>query len=319
MGAFGRIKIFLLDSALWLFWFPFRGVARFLPAKLLYCIAVLCSYGLYYGSAKIRALTYRELKNCLGDQLGERELRKAVRRSFEMDMKRRCEELMLGRLTKGAVEKMVAIEGLEHIDAALAKGKGVIILLSHFGSYLMVLPALGFRGYRINQIGGSPDLKHHRPIHRRIFESREKECSRLPVQFMRSDSDVRAVVRALQKNELVAIAFDGRAGKDWVKTKFLGRTAYVGQGPVRFAAITGAAILPTFIVRNKDNSHKLIIEKPFELEGFDDKATFISVNIQKLATIFAEYIRKYPCHFGTILSIHRRRADSNIAEKPFIT
>ncbi len=214
---------------------------------------------------------------------------------------------------------MITIEGREHIESALAKGKGAIILLSHFGSYLMVLPALGFSGYRINQIGGSPDLRHHRQIHKRIFESREKECSSLPVNFMRSDTDVKAVIRALQRNELVAIAFDGREGKDWVEVPFLGRTAYVGQGPVRFAAMTGAAILPTFIVRNKDNSQRLIIEKPFDLERFDDKSRTVAVNLQKISAIFANYIQKYPSHFGMILSIHRHRAHSKKAEQPFIS
>ncbi len=98
MGAFGRVKNFFIDSLLWFFWFPCRRVAQLLPTKVLYSIALLSSYCLYYGSAKVRALTYHELRNCLGDHLSEQELRRAVRQSFEMDMKRRCDELILGRI-----------------------------------------------------------------------------------------------------------------------------------------------------------------------------------------------------------------------------
>lgn len=313
-----RLKLLAIDFTLWLFWFPIRKIIQFLPLNVTYFLASVSASCFYILAGSIRRRTYEELKMCLGNYYTEKDIRRINRRSFEMDIKRRFEELILGKFTKDTVEKMLSIEGLEHLEHALSKGKGVIILLSHFGSFLMVLPAIGFKGYKINQIGGPPMLKHHRSIHKRIFRLREREYSVLPVTFLRSDKAIKSVVNALKRNELVAIAFDGREGNSWIQVRFFDRTAYFAPGPVKLATITGATILPTFIVRQKNNTHKLVIEEPFELEHYEGKEQTIAINIQRLAKIFEGYILRYPCHFGIILSILRDRANKGIVSKPLL-
>jgi len=47
---------------------------------------------------------------------------------------------------------------------------------------------------------------------------------------------------------------------------FFGRKAATATGPVILAMRTGAAILPCFIIRQPDDTHKIIFEPPFELE-----------------------------------------------------
>jgi KDO2-lipid IV(A) lauroyltransferase len=304
----------VIDSALWFFWFPLRKVVQFIPLKATYFLAHVCAQVLYLLAGKIRRRTSEELKRCLGKYYKEKEIRRITRRSFEMDVKRRFEELFLGNLTKETIEKMVSIEGLKNLEKTLVKNRGAIILLSHFGSFFLPLLALGFKGYKINQLGGPPILKNHRSIHRRIFEVRKDYYRTLPVTFIRTDKSILQAVKALKNNEIVAIAFDGREGRKWSRIKMFNREAIVSPGPIRIAMKTGAAIIPTFIIRNNNNTHRLIFESPFELDYHNDEEKMLTINLQRLAEIFEDYIKKYPCHYGMILEIMKERAQKGIIE-----
>ena len=84
---------------------------------------------------------------------------------------------------------------------------------------------------------------------------------------------------------------------------FFGKRAYTPAGPVALARASGAPIIPAFIVRQKDDSHKLIIENPVELVDTGDKEKDAVVNTQRWSDIVESYIRKYP---GQWVWMHRR-------------
>jgi len=111
----------------------------------------------------------------------------------------------MGQLAKEDLERMVRIEGKENIDNALELGKGVIIQVSHFGSFILMLPVLGFAGYRINQLAGYPQLKHHSPIHKYVFNANVRENESLPITFLHVDKSIRPVINALKRNSSVNV------------------------------------------------------------------------------------------------------------------
>jgi KDO2-lipid IV(A) lauroyltransferase len=92
-------------------------------------------------------------------------------------------------------------------------------------------------------------------------------------------------------------------GTGGVFVDFFGRKAATATGPVVLAQRTKAALLPCFIIRQKDDTHRIIFEKPLDLvEGKDAEET-ITINIQRLTNIIETYIRKYPAEWSWI---HRR-------------
>ena len=110
-------------------------------------------------------------------------------------------------------------------------------------------------------------------------------------------------IRSLRNNELVFIPIDQNFGTAGVFVDFFGRKAATATGPVILAQRTQAALLPCFIVRQEDNTHRIIFEPILELkEGRDPKETIV-INIQALTDIIESYIRKYPAQWGWI---HRR-------------
>ena len=64
-----------------------------------------------------------------------------------------CEEaeaFFYPSLTGDGVERFVSVEGREHLDAALAGGRGAIVFSSHYGSMCLAMIALAHLGYRVN-------------------------------------------------------------------------------------------------------------------------------------------------------------------------
>lgn len=57
------------------------------------------------------------------------------------------------------IARSVEITGLEHLDAALSTGNGVIAISAHLGNFLILGPALGLAGYPYNVVVKDPPDK----------------------------------------------------------------------------------------------------------------------------------------------------------------
>jgi len=75
---------------------------------------------------------------------------------------------------------------------------------------------------------------------------------------------------------------------------FFGRPAFTPRGPVSIALKTGCDIIPTFMIRQKDNRHRMIVEKPIDLKITGDTEKDIRYNTETFTKIIESYIRKYP-------------------------
>jgi KDO2-lipid IV(A) lauroyltransferase len=114
---------------------------------------------------------------------------------------------------------------------------------------------------------------------------------------------VDASIRSLRNNELVFIPIDQNFGSGGVFVDFFGRKAATATGPIVMAKRTGAMIIPCFIIRQKDDSHKIIFEPPLDLEEDKNDKDNVLKNIQRLTSVIETYIRKYPAEWSWI---HRR-------------
>ena len=124
-----------------------------------------------------------------------------------------------------------------------------------------------------------------------IYSSPRKEC-------------ISQTLSALRANELIFFPMDQNFGTGGIFVDFFGMKAATATGPVIFARRTKASILPIFIIRNKkDNSSKIIIEAPLDIEELSDNKEAIQRTVQKITNIIEGYIRKYPEQWGWI---HRR-------------
>lgn len=227
-----------------------------------------------------------------------------IKKTFKQHYCRHVETLFLGALTKDRLDKLASATGTEHIDKALAEGRGVILLLSHFGSFLLPLPYLGFRGYSVCQITGRQnheDVINERiwtpAVNKEIWRWRKREADKLPVRFIEVGTFLRPAYKALNENKIIAIAFDGRESSKWEQVPFLGDKEFFSPGPFELARRTGATIIPTFVLKEQGGRHKIVFEKAFSMSMEADVKRANAQDTTNYAAIFAEYIQQRPCHF----------------------
>lgn len=183
------------------------------------------------------------------------------------------------------------IVGREHLDAAAAKGKGVLLLTAHFTT----LEICG-RMFSDEIAMGGLYRKPDNPV-----IARQMELGRLKKLVPAIDmGDLRGLIRALKEGHSIWYAPDqSRRSKFSMILPFFGVPAQTNTATSRLAEMTGAAVIPFFGVRKPDGTYLLDILP--QLENFptkDPNADAIRTN-----QLMEEYIRKSPEQY---FWIHRR-------------
>jgi len=296
-----------------LFLYSARVVLPYVPLRALYLLGDFA--GKLLAGEKIQIMK-EDIRMLLGDVSGA-ELQSIVERAMRNFRKDLFEIWSFPKLTQKKINKMSFFSGIEHLDNAMRKGKGVILCITHFGSWKMVLPALGYNGYKVNQVAANPKVfvrNEEMCSHNKIMEL-ELECeASLPAEFFYVDAkkSVRRIYRALEHNEIVVIALDGVIGGSRMAVPFLNGEILLSTGAAALSYTTGAPSLPIFIVREKNNRHKMIIHGPIEFDRGIGKEEYIRKWIWAFALIFEEYVRKHPDHYARFLYTIRKYPVSEV-------
>ena len=197
------------------------------------------------------------------------------------------------------IKRRVEIIGKENLDTALSKGRGAILVSAHFGNFPLMLSRIRLEGYETSGI--------MRPMRdsrvEKFFMAKRTKFGIKTIYNQPRRACVETTLKTLRNNELVFIPIDQNFGTGGVFVDFFGKKAATAAGPVVLALRTKADIIPCFIVRQKDDTHKIIFEKPLILEEGESYQETIRLNIQRLTNIIESYIRRYPAEWGWI---HRR-------------
>ncbi|MGB5717256.1 MAG: lipid A biosynthesis lauroyl acyltransferase, partial [Gammaproteobacteria bacterium] len=152
---------------------------------------------------------------------------------------------------------MGEVQGLEHVEAAQAQGKGVLLLSGHFCSVDFAGRVL-LRRYPV--CFTYQELRN--PLSNHILTAaRNKYAHRLIHRH-----DIRGFIKALKDGEVVWYAPDqSQARKNSVFAPFFGIQANTLTATTKLAKITGAAVLPFEIKRLPDDrGYALTIQPPLE-------------------------------------------------------
>ena len=158
------------------------------------------------------------------------------------------------------LEKITRLEGTEHLDAAYARGKGVLLLGGHFTTNEIAAAVLPRSGHPVSIMYKAPknELMHALALGRRSGRGG---------QMIPADRLV-DMVGALKKGAIVLYAPDQRYDqRDSVTVPLFGVPALSNPGASVVARYTGCAVLPFFPLRLPDGTgYVMTIGAP--LEGF---------------------------------------------------
>jgi len=273
-------------------------IIKAIPGSQVYGFARRLAFIGYRLVRKPRKIALESLSLAFGKEKSSREIENIARDCF-VDMAKSGVELVYLMDRPQLLKKRVKLEGRENLDKALAKGKGVILVSAHFGNFPLMMGKLSLEGYKIAGI--------MRPMRdarvEKIFLAKRNRLGVKTVYSQPRKTCVEDSIRSLRNNELLFIPIDQNFGTGGIFVNFFGRQAATATGPIVLAQRTKAVVLPCFIVRQEDDTHKVVFEPPLILrEGETDQET-VGINIQKLTDIIESYIRRYPAQWGWM---HRR-------------
>ncbi len=245
---------------------------------------------------KEREKTLTHLKIALGREKSEREIKKIAINLFSNLGKNAIEWLNFPKINKDWFERYVEPEGLVHIREAHKRGKGVIILASHFGNWELMAAYLAHIGCRGAMIVRRIYIEQFNQL---IVNMRKNKGH----DVIYRDESPKKVLRVLKNNSYLGILADQDIDSvEGVFVDFFGKPAYTPVAPVKLAIKTGAALIPAFLIR-EDGKFRFMVEKEVSLDISGDRERDLLINTIKWTKVIERYIRKYPDQW---VWMHRR-------------
>ncbi len=176
-----------------------------------------------------------------------RDLDPLVRQVFETHFVDQYISWTFKRIAAGEGSAYIEMRGVEHVDAALAKGQGVVLMHPHMGPAQLPLCELGARGYPMVQVGGGGVEGELSEEGQRVSALRSTLEQDIPGRIQDGASYLRPVLRALRANEVILSACDGTGGGKELGRRLirpvLGQRMRIPVGGVFLALKSGAPLL----------------------------------------------------------------------------
>jgi KDO2-lipid IV(A) lauroyltransferase len=244
----------------------------------------------------------RDIELAFGAEMSAREIMQTARRFYLRLGESLVEFLRLPYLTVEEIGRGSILEGTEHLDAVLARGKGAILFTGHLGNWEMMAAVVGLTSYRITAI-----IRPQADDAITTLFNRIREAHGLKVVPM---TDVRTCLRVLKRNECLGIVGDVNANIPGAFVQFLGRPAATYTGAAYLAAATGAEILPIFDERLPDLRHHIRIGAPIPLARTGDTPRDLLVNTMRVQYVLQREIRRRPQDWFWLLNRWKTRPES---------
>ncbi len=197
-------------------------------------------------AAPARRQVTRNLSYVLGSDIrvtatNRRKLRRAVRALFRNSVGNYLDALLLPALDRQEFLQHISIEGREHVEEALALGKGVLLFSAHFGPFEYMNQWFAASGYQVTI--PVERLKDERLL-RLMVELRSS--SGITYVPLGGSAPMRTIIQALRKNQIVLITADRAVEGESVVRDFFGAPARLPIGPVNLSIRTGAPLVGAF-------------------------------------------------------------------------
>ncbi len=204
------------------------------------------------------------------------------------------EFLQLGALTPTLAREILGPEGVNKMRRILDQGRGMIVLSAHLGNWDLLACAAALCGLKVNVVTRS--IKNN--WINRFWMKARAACG---VRLIPAQGGGLAVVRALRRNEVVAMVLDQHEPGGLV-VPFFDRPAVTGISLAKLARMSKAPVVPIFLLR-KRAGFQLEVQDPLELPFTAERNKDFIAHTFQYTKIIEEVIRRYPMQW---LWLHRR-------------
>ncbi len=253
-----------------------KKVAEFISER----IADICYFTIY----KAGRLNYEENISPLFDE-NRRFLSLRCMRNFSLFI---YEFILLPRINKRNFKKYIFPVNIEKVFKARKEGKGVIILTAHLGNYEWGAAMLRFYDFPLTVIS----LPYRNKYITNFYEKRRTQKG---MNVIYTQNAIIGSVKALRNNELLALLGDRVFSEEGIKVKMFNKNTLIPLGPFYLSLRTGAPVIPSFAVKEKDGRYHVYFEDPIKFEKNIEEAKKLYIN--RWMAILEKYIKKYPAQW----------------------
>ena len=223
--------------------------------------------------------------------------RRAIAASAFANVGRHVIELL--RFHAMRVEEMmerVEFEGAEHVERALAAGRGAMFFTGHFGFWELHVMAHAVRFEPIVMVARTLDNPLLEAMIARVR-------TRVGTRVIPRQGAVRGLLRGLHERRSVGMMVDQHMqDRSAVTVEFLGRPAAATSAVAALALRTGAPVIPVFTLPRPGHRYRVVYEPPVEMPD-RGRADAVQVLTQRCTDVLESYVRRQP---ELYLWMHRR-------------
>jgi len=283
-----RVPLYkFLGPRYWAIWLAlgFIYVGSRLPYRAAMALGRAIGRLAHFFSKRDKRIADINIKLCL-PQLPESERKQVIREHFESLGCTLFETAYVWWSRDEWLRKIVRVDGVEHLEAARAKGRGALLLSAHFTTLELGAKALA--------LVGPTSLMYLTPQNALIAEMSRRGRAKKAVQAIAADQ-VREVVKNLKSNIAVWYAPDQRfTDKGSAVVPLFGQPAWSNIGTPRLARMSNTVVLPYFPERLADGSgYVMRILPPFDNYPSDDPIA----DTARFHALIEAHVRRCPAQY----------------------
>jgi KDO2-lipid IV(A) lauroyltransferase len=251
----------------------------------------------YALSDRLRRTGFRNLELAF-PEMDERERERILRGCFTNLGRLLGEFSQFPGATPDSLHQLVECQGLENLQAARARGRGVILFTGHLGAWELSSFALSAFGFPMSFLV--------RRIDNHLVEQIiEKTRTRFGNRSIDKRAAMRPMLRTLRAGGTLGTLVDlNTQPHEGIFVDFFGIPASTTSGLASLALRTGAAILPVFVPWDeKQRRFILRIDPPLVITETGNQREDIKQLTSLFTSVVESYVRRYPEQW---LWIHKR-------------
>jgi len=189
------------------------------------------------------------------------------------------------------LDEHVDMLGFEHIEGALAKGTGAVVATGHLANWEIGAATGARRGFPTYGVA----YRHSDEGVERIFQRQRASRN---YHVIHQEGATRQAVRLLKENNVFCILSDRTMGDPGVEVEFFGGTARFVPSAARLSIMTGAPMIPVFVVRRRRDSFYVCVEPPIPVPAEGSSRAKAQAMTQEFARIEEGYVRANPAQWA---------------------
>jgi KDO2-lipid IV(A) lauroyltransferase len=289
------LPLVTLNDLLWLLYlYPLRLLASVLPRWSLYAIGKLSDPIVQFDARRSKARAAKWIAQAC--RTTPADARRIASRSLTNTVIRTLDGLLLLRRSSDKMLRCRDLDGIQHLESAIAHGKGVVLLAGHFCANRIALRYLATKGYAVlsvhnrrprNQAQGRLGKLFLQPLSAQLQERANPD----QVSIHDPDCSLR-IMRRLRAGGLVALQIDGRRATV-VGHPFLGVPWRLRPGIFEIVRLSDCAVVPILCL-GRSSGFRIRFDPMLEIDGASSRETFISANLPRFFAVVEKQIIEYP-------------------------